>query len=80
MFSSGPCGPPEELKPEGDPVDIAELVETLRPVEHRVFAGMIDKDKLYFAERAVRRRSGGDRSRQLGTGQPPPGARRELAG
>ena len=53
LFSSGPCGPPEELKPEGDPVDIAELAEKLRPVEHRVFAGVIDKDKLGFGERAM---------------------------
>ena len=53
MFSSGPCGPPEDLVPDGDPVDVAELEEKLAPVEHRVFAGMIDKDKLGFGERAI---------------------------
>jgi menaquinone-dependent protoporphyrinogen oxidase len=53
LFSSGPCGPLEDLKPEGDPVDVAEIAEKLVPVEHRVFAGMLDKDKLGFAERAM---------------------------
>lgn len=53
LFSSGPCGPPEELKPEGDPVDITELADKLQPIGHSVLAGMINKDKLGFGERAM---------------------------
>jgi menaquinone-dependent protoporphyrinogen oxidase len=29
LFSSGPLGPPEALKPEGDPVDVAAFVEAV---------------------------------------------------
>ena len=53
LFSSGPLGPPEELQPEGDPVDVAELTKQTRTVEHRVFAGMLDKGKLGFGEKAM---------------------------
>jgi menaquinone-dependent protoporphyrinogen oxidase len=53
LFSSGPLGPPEHLKPEGDPVDAANLVETARAVEHRVFAGRLDRSLLSFTEKAV---------------------------
>jgi menaquinone-dependent protoporphyrinogen oxidase len=53
LFSSGPLGPPEELKPEGDPVDVADLTKKTGAVEHRVFAGKLDKKKLGFGERAM---------------------------
>jgi len=53
LFSSGPLGPPDALKPEGDPVDVAGLVETTGAAGHRVFAGRLDRDLLGFGEKAV---------------------------
>lgn len=53
MFSSGPLGPPEALKPEGDPVDVDELVQAAGAVGHRVFAGRLDKSLLGLGEKAV---------------------------
>jgi menaquinone-dependent protoporphyrinogen oxidase len=53
LFSSGPLGPPEQLKPEGDPVDVEDLIEKTRAVAHRVFAGKLDKKQLGFGERAM---------------------------
>jgi len=53
LFSSGPLGPPEELKPEGDPVAVEDLIEKTGAVAHRVFAGKLDKKRLGFGERAM---------------------------
>ena len=53
MFSSGPLGPPEALKPEGDPVDADDMIEAARAVDHRVFAGRLDRSLLGLAEKAV---------------------------
>jgi menaquinone-dependent protoporphyrinogen oxidase len=53
MFSSGPLGPPDALKPEGDPVDVAALVEAVGAEDHRVFAGRLDRALLSFGEKAV---------------------------
>jgi menaquinone-dependent protoporphyrinogen oxidase len=53
LFSSGPLGPPDALKPEGDPVDVTGLMETSRAVGHRVFAGRLDRKLLSFTEKAV---------------------------
>jgi menaquinone-dependent protoporphyrinogen oxidase len=53
MFSSGPLGPPDALKPEGDPVDASDMVEAAGAVEHRVFAGRLDKRLLGLGEKAV---------------------------
>jgi menaquinone-dependent protoporphyrinogen oxidase len=53
IFSSGPLGPPDQLKPEGDPVDVAGLVEAAGAAGHRVFAGRLDRGLLSFAEKAV---------------------------
>ena len=50
-FSSGPLGDPP--KPDEDPVDVAGIVELVAPVEHRIFAGKIDKNDLSFGERAI---------------------------
>ena len=50
-FSSGPLGDPP--KPDEEPVDVEEIVELVAPVDHRVFAGKIDKGDLSFAERAI---------------------------
>jgi menaquinone-dependent protoporphyrinogen oxidase len=51
IFSSGPIGDPP--KPEEDPVDVAEMERRTSAVEHRLFAGRLDKSKLGFAERAI---------------------------
>jgi len=51
LFSSGPLGDPP--KPDEDPVDVAKIVERIPPVEHRLFAGKIDKNELGFGERAI---------------------------
>jgi menaquinone-dependent protoporphyrinogen oxidase len=53
LFSSGPLGPPDALKPEGDPVEVADLVDVVQAVDHRVFAGRLDKKLLGFGEKAV---------------------------
>jgi menaquinone-dependent protoporphyrinogen oxidase len=53
LFSSGPLGPPEHLRPEGDPVDVAEITKRVSPEAHRVFAGKLDKSQLGFRERAM---------------------------
>jgi menaquinone-dependent protoporphyrinogen oxidase len=53
MFSSGPLGPPDALKPEGDPVDVAALTEAVGAEDHRVFAGRLDRELLSFGEKAV---------------------------
>lgn len=52
LFSSGPVGEPDP-EPEGDPVDVATLVEATSARAHRVFAGRIDRGRLGFAERAI---------------------------
>lgn len=51
LFSSGPVGDPP--RPEEDAVDVADLATATGAVEHRVFAGTIDRDQLGFMERAV---------------------------
>jgi menaquinone-dependent protoporphyrinogen oxidase len=51
LFSSGPVGDPP--KPEEDPVDAAWVVKQTAAYEHRVFAGMLDRGRLGFAEKAV---------------------------
>ncbi len=53
LFSSGPLGPPDALKPEGDPVDAAALVEAVAAEDHRIFAGKLDRKLLSFGEKAV---------------------------
>ena len=50
-FSSGPLGDPP--KPEEDPVDVAGIVALVAPIEHRIFAGRIDKSELGFGDRAI---------------------------
>lgn len=52
IFSSGPIGDPP--KPDAaKAVQVDAIVERVRPEEHRLFAGKIDKSKLGFGERAV---------------------------
>lgn len=51
LFSSGPVGEPP--KPGEDPVDAATMVESTGALEHRVFAGRLERSRLSFAEKAV---------------------------
>jgi menaquinone-dependent protoporphyrinogen oxidase len=51
LFSSGPVGDPP--KPDEDPLDVVGLASIVKAVNHRVFSGRIDPDKLGFAERAI---------------------------
>lgn len=51
LFSSGPLGDPPLL--EEEPTDVPSLVEQTRAIEHRVFAGSLDKSTLGFAEKAI---------------------------
>ncbi len=51
IFSSGPIGEPP--KPDEDPVDVTDIQRRTSAIEHRLFAGRLDKAKLGFAERAV---------------------------
>lgn len=51
LFSSGPIGDPPE--PVAEPPDGAALREALRVVEHRVFAGRLERSRLGLGERAL---------------------------
>lgn len=51
LFSSGPLGDPP--LPEEDPIDAPSLIEQTGAIEHRVFAGSLDKSTLGFAEKAI---------------------------
>jgi len=51
LFPSGPVGNPP--KPLEDAVDVAGAVATTGAVEHRVFAGVVDRTQLSFGERAM---------------------------
>ena len=54
LFSSGPLGEPP--RPDAEHcVDVSEIVETTRALEHRVFAGRLDRSTLGVGERAVAR-------------------------
>lgn len=51
LFSSGPVGDP--AKPAADPVDVAAIRKQTNALEHRVFTGKLDRQKLGFGERAI---------------------------
>jgi menaquinone-dependent protoporphyrinogen oxidase len=51
LFSSGPIGDPP--KPEEDPVDVAEILQTTKAREHRLFAGKLAKKQLRFPDTAI---------------------------
>jgi menaquinone-dependent protoporphyrinogen oxidase len=51
LFSSGPIGDP--AKPEGEPVDVAALRESTDAIDHRVFAGKLERRQLGLAEKAI---------------------------
>jgi menaquinone-dependent protoporphyrinogen oxidase len=52
LFSSGPLGT-EVREEEEQPRQLAELRETLRPKDHRVFFGALDRSKLGLGERMI---------------------------
>lgn len=51
LFSSGPLGDPP--KPEQDPEDVELLRKRTNALDHRTFAGRIDKRELGIAEKAI---------------------------
>lgn len=51
LFSSGPVGDPP--RPEGEPLDVAPILDRTGAVEHRVFAGRVDRDRLGFGEKTI---------------------------
>jgi len=53
LFSSGPLGPSDRRLPEGEPIDVCELVKLTGAHAHRVFAGRLERRRLRFAERAA---------------------------
>lgn len=68
LFSSGPLVPsgagqgPGELREDPAslvPAEIADFTRTVRPIEHRVFAGAIDPEALSLPHRMIRRFPGG---------------------
>jgi menaquinone-dependent protoporphyrinogen oxidase len=52
LFSSGPLGT-EVTDEEEQPRQLGDLTQMLKPNEHRVFFGALDKGKLGFAERMM---------------------------
>jgi menaquinone-dependent protoporphyrinogen oxidase len=51
LFSSGPVGDPPRA--EDDPVDLAQMLETTRALEHRTFAGCLTRKKLTIPEKVL---------------------------
>lgn len=51
LFSSGPVGDPP--KPLEDPSDLAEIKAATGAIEHRLFAGRLDRDTLGFGEKVI---------------------------
>lgn len=52
LFSSGPLG--EQVQDEEEqPRQLPEIVGIVRPVEHRIFFGALDRSKLGFGERMI---------------------------
>jgi menaquinone-dependent protoporphyrinogen oxidase len=51
LFSSGPVGDP--AKPAAEPVDVDAIRRRTNALEHRVFAGKLDRQILGFGERAI---------------------------
>jgi len=51
LFSSGPVGDPP--KPLEDPVDARDMMSATGAVEHRLFAGRLERDSLGFAEKVI---------------------------
>ena len=56
LFSSGPVGDPP--KPEEDPVDVGEILQTTKARDHRVFEGKLVKQQLSSPRRRSSRPCG----------------------
>jgi menaquinone-dependent protoporphyrinogen oxidase len=52
-FSSGPLGEAKESRNEPIGPNVIKLMEELKPIEHKVFSGNLDKSKLNFAEKGI---------------------------
>jgi menaquinone-dependent protoporphyrinogen oxidase len=52
LFSSGPLGH-DDPQPQGDPIDIGELLEQTRASDHRIFVGKLDTRRLGPVERLM---------------------------
>jgi menaquinone-dependent protoporphyrinogen oxidase len=53
LFSSGPLGDPDHRLPPDDALDVSAQAEAVLPVEHRIFAGKLDRQALAFREKAM---------------------------
>lgn len=51
LFSSGPIGEP--LEPPGDPFSVESVSKATGAIDHVVFGGAIDRNRLGFGEKAV---------------------------
>jgi menaquinone-dependent protoporphyrinogen oxidase len=51
VFSSGPVGDPPE--PHEEPAEVAGVLASIEPRDHRLFAGSLDKHRLGWGERAL---------------------------
>lgn len=56
MFSSGPVG--TEVKPTEETARIHPLLDTVQPLDYRVFSGVVDKSTLNLRERSIVRMVG----------------------
>jgi menaquinone-dependent protoporphyrinogen oxidase len=52
LFSSGPVGAPPKPAPE-EALRLDQIAAKARPLDHRLFAGRVDRTVLGFGERAV---------------------------
>lgn len=55
IFSSGPVGDGERAVPRNNPVNVADVVSFVHPLEHRIFGGRLDRETLSLTERAFTR-------------------------
>jgi menaquinone-dependent protoporphyrinogen oxidase len=51
VFSSGPVGTPPE--PHDEPAEVAGVLASIEPRDHRLFAGALDRHRLGWPERAL---------------------------
>ena len=51
LFSTGPVGDPP--RPDEQPVEVGAVVAETRAWEHRLFGGVLDRDRLGLRERAL---------------------------
>jgi menaquinone-dependent protoporphyrinogen oxidase len=51
LFSSGPIGDPP--KPDEEPADVAHVRDATQALDHRIFAGKLDRQHLGLGEKAI---------------------------